>query len=146
MMNCTANMLTGNSHVYHANVDAAHVACFFDGFLNGKHGFIDVGNDAFDNTFTFGFAHAKHFELTEFILATNDGTYFCCSDIEADYYFPVFHDLLFLVVVFYSLFVYLMSYILCLMSILRLLVLRIPNSLAHILSIRVGVKSFYRKS
>ena len=91
MMNGASDMLAGNAHVNHANINTRHIAGLFYRLLDSVHGLIDIGNDAFDNTLGLCLTQAEHFELTILIFATYDDTDFCSPDIKADYYFFFFH-------------------------------------------------------
>src|SRR5690606_22895523 len=94
-----ADMLARDTYVHHTNVNTRLIAGFLNGLLNSIDGFIDVENDTFHHTFRLRLSHAKDFKLAEFILPANDDTYFCGSDIEADYDFFLFHDVVLFIVV-----------------------------------------------
>src|SRR5690606_15907125 len=99
VLNKASDMLTGDTYVDHADIDAGLVSRLTNSFLNCIDGLIDVKNDSLDNAFRFGFAHAENFEFAEFVLSAHDCTDFRCAYIETDYDFFLFHGCKYLYVV-----------------------------------------------
>src|SRR5690606_34250707 len=103
VLNKTADMLTGNPHVNYPDINTRLITRFFDSLLHGINGFVNIKANALHHSFRFRFTRSEHLKFTEFILPADDDTYFRGSDIEADYNFFLFHDVvLFIVVVLMS--------------------------------------------
>ena len=85
VLNKTADVLSGNSHIDHTNIDPSLVASFFDGSFYCKDGLVNVEHNSFYDTFRLGFAHAQYFEFTKLIFAANNSTYLCSANVQSDY-------------------------------------------------------------
>ena len=91
MVDRTANVLSCYAHIDYAHINSRHVTRLLDGFFDGEHGFINIGDNSFDDPFGFGLSHAEHLQLTKSIFAANNSTYFCCAYVESYYNFLLFH-------------------------------------------------------
>jgi hypothetical protein len=96
MLDEAADVLTCNAYVNNTDVDAGLIACILDSLLNSLNGFVDVKDNTFHDTFAFSFAHTEHFELAKLVLAADNRTDLGCTDVEPNYDFRIFHDLIFL--------------------------------------------------
>src|SRR5678815_5037963 len=77
----TFNVLPGNTHIYHTNVNARLLFRLTDGFLNGIYSFIDVANNSSHYTFRNSFSHPENLQLPVFVLAANQSTNLGCPNI-----------------------------------------------------------------
>ncbi len=76
------NVLTCNSDIHHADVDAGDITRFSNGLFDSHYRLVDIDNNTFDNAFGLGLTHAKNLELTKLILTSDDSTDLRCADVE----------------------------------------------------------------
>ncbi len=91
VLNKTTDMLSGNTDIDHADINSRLITGFFKRFLYCIDSFINIKDDTFHHAFRLSLSHTEDLEFAKFILAAHDGTNLCCTNIQADYNFFVFH-------------------------------------------------------